>query len=513
MVARRGPIAYATGAGVRVYLPDAEPPVTAADGGPFVNLVWSPRGRYLAAQTAAGAWTLYALEGGALRLAGTLEVGSDLAWTADERLIVAPARGGLNLAALGGEVRPLTDEPATSKPFIWGDTVYYYAHAAPGAPGVLTALRLGSDALPETLGAQTFDPSGARWNADGSALVVAGAAGLMLVDPATGQTTPVPDTAGATQWAWGPVRLPASGAVGVLPAALYFLAENAGAAQVWRVGEDGAAPLTAQGAGADIVAFAVAPGGSRLAQVAGDRLTVSDMGEAQPFLTIPVGGADAAPALSPDGSALAYAAGGIWVARVEGEAPPRALIGDEGDRAFRSPRWSPTGTWLLVDVATAGRVEPALLSVTGHGPITFGADCQTARWTVGNKVLCWGAGGLFLITPGDPAQAATLLEGDQRIVDAALLPDGAAVFLQASRAPWPAAVQPVRLDASGAPQPWGAGGLIGAPRLSPEGSVVAGLHNINEAGRGQPCLIRLDDGEWVILSNPERAWSLTWAGP
>ncbi len=506
-----GPMAYATAAGVRVYVPGVEAPITAA-GGPVVNLLWSPRGRHLACEADSGAWTIYELRGGALTVAGALEGDSDVAWLPDERLIVTPASGGLQVAALGGEVWPLTGDSAASKPFAWGSTVYYFSHTAPGAPGVLAVRLVGGDAPAEIIGQQAFDTSGARWNAAGSALVVAGDVGLMRVDPATGQARAIPDTAGAVQWAWGPVRQPTNRWVEKMPADLYFLAENAGAAQVWRIGkgEEQAAPLTAEGE--DVVAFTASADGKRIAYVAGTWLMAADVGQANARQVAEATSADVAPALRPDGGALAYIAGGVWVTPLDGSAAPALLVGDAGGRVFRRPRWSPTGTWLLVDVAAGDRAEPALLSVTGHGPLTFDADCQTARWTVGNQILCWGAGGLYLVTPGDPAQVEPLLDASWRVVDAVLLPDGAVIFLQRGDAPWPAAVQPMRWERGGTPQPWGEGGLLGAPRLSPDGSMIAGLYNMDEDGRGQLMLIRAETGYRVSPGVPERAWLLAWAG-
>ncbi|MBN1287491.1 MAG: PD40 domain-containing protein [Anaerolineae bacterium] len=515
------PVAYAAGAAVRVSLSlsgGAAP--LEAGGGPFVDLLWSPGGRYIACGAAGGGWVVYRLGWGALALAGTLEGDNAVAWASDTALLVAPAGGGLRMVALdGGGVRTLVSgEVRVTKPVVEDDTIYYFVHELGAhAPGVLAMQPLAPEAAePERLGALAFDPGEARWSARGLILTLPGVDGLALVDPVSGETTPIPNTAGAQAWAWNPAAKPKLvEAVSGLPADLYFLAPApdaaSDAAQVWRLdaATGTAALLTTTAAG--VASFAVSPDGARLAYVTDGRLMVAAVGDAGALEAAALSAGGASPAFSPDGAILAYADGGVFTVPAAGGAEPFAVIG--GSRYLR-PRWSPDGTWLLIDIETAqGAVETALLSVTGRGPLRFEVLCSGARWVSGNKVLCWGADGptkatpgLYLVVPGDPPQVDTLLDAAWSIVDAVYLPgDGTIIFLQGVSAPGVMAVQPVRLAPGEEPAPFGAGGLVDAPRLAPDGSVIAG---VDDAGRG--VFIWVETGRRVVLKSPGRMSGMVW---
>jgi hypothetical protein len=308
--------------------------------------------------------------------------------------------------------------------------------------------------------------------------------------------------------------------VQALPTNLYFLAEETGVRQVWRLGDVNgeAEPVTA--ASVSIQDFAVSPGGAMIAYTAGGRLVAAPTAGGAGVLVAEVSASGASPAFNARGDTLVYAAGGILTVPVDGSAQPRGVIGDPADRQYTRPRWSPDSTWLLIDmVAPDGASEPALLSVTGRGPITFDVRCSGARWITGNKVLCWGAGGaasaatpgLYLVTPGDPVQVETVLGESWSVLDAVYVPyDGSVIFLQGSADAGVSSVQPMRVMPSGTPEQAGVGGLVQEPKLSPGGAVIAGLTGVGPDGGGQLLFIHTEDGESARLETPARVWSFAW---
>ncbi len=507
------PIAYTAGAGVRVYLPEGDVRLE-ADGGPFVDLLWSPGGRYLACKRAGDGWMIFRLDLAALTLAGTLEGDDALAWTRDETLVVAPEGGGLHLVRLGAGVQTLVEGDAyISKPVVRGGVLYYFVHTqGPQSPGVLMRLSLTPGAMPETVGTLAFDPGASRWVDGALLLTLREDAALVLIDPITGETTPIPNTAGASAWAWYEAApLPLADTVVGLPEDLYFLAASADVVQVWRVAQQTGTPLPLTAEIDDVTDFTLSSDGNHLAYTVGGRLMLATIGAAD-ARQLAGGGGDMTPAFRADGLALAYADGGILTVPSDG-GDPVAVLGDPADRRYTHPRWSPDGTWLLIDIESAEGVEVALLSVTGRGPLTLDVRCGGARWMAGNKFLCWGAHssgavtpGLYVVTPGDPPRVTLLLDESWSLLDAVHIPkDGTIFFVMGSTMPGMFAAQPMRLAPGAVPEPSGLGGMIDAPRLAPDGSMLAGRD-----GTGRLMFIRTETGECTILKAPARAWGLVW---
>lgn len=512
------PIAYTAGDMVRVYLPGKETPLEAGDG-PFAVLRWSPGGRYLACGKVGGSWMIYRLGWDRLELAGTLEGENTIAWASDRALLVAPATGGLRVVSLvdGGGYALVDGGVRVNAPVVDEDIVYYFMHElGTGAPGVLTMQPITQEAGPETIGARAFDLGGARWSARGLILTVLGPDGLSVVDPVSGEMTLIPGTAGVQTWAWAWAPEPdLVDMVTGLPGNLYFLAPNPDTTQLWRLDWTTGRPVFLTTSASDIQSFDVVSGTPHLAYLAAGRLMVADepgAGDAVEIAAVDV--EDAGLAFSPDGKMLAFADDGIFVVSADGGAPPVSVRANPADRRYFRPRWSPDGTWLLINIETPeGTVETALLSIIGRGPLRFEVLCSGARWIAGNKVLCWGAAGpqkatpgLYLITPGDPPRVETLLDGAWSIVEAVYMPsDGTIVFLEGVNAPDIMAVQPVRLAPSGVPEPFGVGGVMDKPRLSPDGSMIAGLD-----GAGRVVLDSVQTGYRARLALPDHVHSLKW---
>src|SRR5690606_9978843 len=100
-------LAVTTETGGRVYFnaesnPSANQLYTAVDltEGPFIQVMWSPDGRYLAAEAFEDVWWLYRREDDRLLLTSAIPSSDGLAWYNETTVAFAPAEGGLRLMDL-----------------------------------------------------------------------------------------------------------------------------------------------------------------------------------------------------------------------------------------------------------------------------------------------------------------------------------------------------------------------------------------------------------------------------
>lgn len=349
--------------------------------------------------------------------------------------------------------------------------------------------------------------------------------------------TLVPATAGTLAFRWGPLPPPAV-ADPDLPAALTFLAPDAaGVGQVWYLAGDGA-PARALTAGSDpVITYALAPGGDRLAFIAGQRLFVAgaDGSAPQAVATLTLDFITPSVAWSPDGAQLAYVdMDGLWLVPADGSAPPRLLVahdrsGEPGSvRVYTSPRWSPDGARLLVDVGLyEGGVPGVVDAATGIVTELTGVFGGASRWTGDGRVLAWSAfwgystPGLYLVDPATPdAAPVTLLSSQFPVLDVIPGPAGGWLVLVASTADMgPQFVRVLRAETLDGPYTplydEGAGGFAEQARMVAPGGEwavhVAGLRGLfwDEMGHpaGELVVINLQTGETVRVpaDGPVRA--------
>jgi WD40 repeat protein len=260
--------------------------------------------------------------------------------------------------------------------------------------------------------------------------------GVML-----GNNVPVPGTAGALAFEWGPPAPPVVASMN-LPADLYFLAPDAaGVAQVWRLpGTDQPAYAVTAGS-SPVTAYAVAVDRGWIAYAAGDRLVAATPDgserrelaqlESTDFPTRRI-------AWSPDRAQIAtHDARGLWVVSADGSQPPRLIVSNNlrtanpGEtRVYSSPQWSPDGTRLLVVV---GLYEGSLLGVVdvATGSVTELKGTGSGLWTGDGRVLAWSwswgyqVPGLYLLDPAAPdAPAAAVLGSRYPVIGATHGQDG-----------------------------------------------------------------------------------------
>lgn len=534
-------IAYTTEAGLRVYLAGmgeyGGPLFLTLEGGPFLNLIWSPGGGYLAAEAESNVWFIYRRETGSIVFAGQIPASAGLAWTREGVLALAPPSGGLIALDVrdGSQTVLLGAEVVVSQPtLITGERLIFLVHEASGQR--FAARRFGTVSI---LGGdyQVFDASleltaAMRWLPDGVALLAQVDGVLTIIEPRTDTRRELLE--GVKAYAWGP--LPPEEISGLLlPANLYFLAQDeAGVAQLWRLPADGRPAEQVTTEPHNVLDFGISPDGSRIAYTSGGSLIVANSDGSAGFEVSPVverPGAGAQPAWSPDGSLIAFVRDGIWIVPATGGARTE-LITDvvsadtppDRIRVYMRPRWSPDGTLLLIDIGYYEGRGQGILPITGGQALELPVFTSDSAWLPNGQVLAWGHGvayvqpGLYLVNPADLSSAVTVLDESWQVIDAVPLANEVARMLRStggSDTLGPGAVQPylVPLIADALPVPDGQGGLLEGPVLEPHGQFVAGLRAVNfsEFGlAGRLVILNLETGERFAVETPGDVWGLKW---
>ena len=535
-------IAYTTAAGLRVYLAGVgeygAPAFVDLAGGPFLNLVWSPGGGYLAAEAEADAWWVYRRQVSGMGYAGQIPASAGLAWIKEGVLALAPLTGGLITldVASGAQTTLVGAETIVSRPAVVdGARLVFLVHEASGQR--FAARRFGSvslaggDFAPVEAGRELT--AAMRWLPDGTALTETVDGTLAIIEPRTNSRQEILE--GVKAYAWGPPA-PTEIAGLPLPADLYFLSrDQAGVAQVWRLPADGGPAGAITGEPRSVVDFAVAPDGSQIAySSAGRLLAAASDGSAARELS-PIGervGAGGQPAWSPDGRLIAFVRDGIWLILAAGGARTELItdvFSDDtppGDiRVYMNPRWSPDGTMLLIDIGYYEGRSLALLPITGGEARPLPVAAGRGAWLPDGRVLTWDYGyaytepGLYVVNPADLSAYTTVLDSTWAIYDARPLASEAAVILRSpgGGALGPGTAQPflVPILPDALPIPHGQGGLVESPILAPGGEFAAGLRDAtyDEFGlAGRLVILNLTTGERFAISTPGTIWNLQWGG-
>ncbi len=535
-------IAYTTPAGLRFYLAGVgeygAPAYVTIEGGPFLNLIWSPGGSILAAEAENNVWSLYRRDGTAVTYAGQVPDSAGLAWVREGVVAVAPSAGGLlTLDVRDGTQAALLDASVVvSQPtLVRGDRLVFFVHDAPGqrfaARRFGTVSVLGGDY--EASDAALELTTAMHWLPDGVALLGAIDDQLTLIEPRTNTRRQLVQA--VTAYTWGPLT-PTEISGLIMPEDLYFLGRDPdGLAQLWRLPADGRPVEQVTREPRNVIDFALAPDGSQIAYTSGGNLIVADRDGNGGRVLSPVGerpGAGGQPAWSPDGQLIAFVRDGIWLVPAIGggrtELITDVLAADtppDQVRVYMTPRWSPDGTQLLVSIGYYEGMGLGLLPATGGEVTPLPTTSAQGGWLPNGQVLTWDAGygmttpGLYLVDPADLTGYITILDDTWHVSDVTVLAPEAAVILSApgGGSMGPGAVQPylVPILPDALPFPQGRAGLLEAPALSGDGKVAAGLRasSYGDFGlEGRLVVIHLENGERFAVETPGDVWGLAWGG-
>ncbi len=535
-------VAYTTPTGLRFYLAGVgeygAPAYVNVEGGPFLNLAWSPGGSLLAAEAENNAWSLYRREGTTVAYAGQVPDSAGMAWVREGVVAVAPSAGGLlTLDVRDGTQAALLDASiVVSQPvLVRGDRLIFFVHDAPGqrfaarrfgTVSVLGGDYISSDAALELTPAM-------RWMPDGVALLGILDGQLVLIEPRTNTRRQIVES--VQTYTWGPLT-PTEISGLIMPDDLYFLGRDPdGLAQLWRLPADGRPVEQITREPRNVIDYALAPDGSQIAYTSGGNLIVAGRDGNGGRVLSPVGerpGAGGQPAWSPDGQLIAFVRDGIWLVPAIGggrtELITDVLASDtppDQVRVYMTPRWSPDGTWLLIDIGYYEGMGLGLLPATGGEAAALPTSSSQGGWLPNGQVLAWDAGygmttpGLYLVDPANLDSYTTILDDTWHVSDVAVLAPEAAVILSApgGGSMGPGAVQPylVPILPDALPFPQGRAGLLESPALSADGRVAAGLRasRYGDFGlEGRLVIIHLENGERFAVETPGDIWGLTWGG-
>ena len=561
-------IAYTTTYGARVFI-DLGGVAAYADlrEGLFVDLLWSPDARFLAAQTDAGVWWIYRRAATTLTLASVIPTSNGVTWVSGGQIVFAAPEGGLTLMDLD-----LANAQSVILDATWdyylpylnaADELVFFARektdeATPPAYGRLQSIARGAAEI-VTRSDTPVLTTGLRW-APGAALLIAFDGGvIVLFDPVTGQGFPLP-ARDAVAYSWGafdanafftpqaPVTVIEPSAVplietpsvntltavaGVpLPNDAFFLAYGEfDAPQIWRLPASGqpATPVTAIPTA--ISEYATSPDLTNIAYVSDGQLWLLALATGRSIpLTAIEGVGFVTPTFSPDGQQIAYTDGGIRLVSISG-GDARIVLADTAESAataersfYGEPQFSPDGTQLLVS-----ELRPGTNGV--HGVLTiadssyrllttdFGAR---ALWLSDGSIISFG----YTPTTPPPPQVA--------IVRFASSSDDAAdtIYELASSARVETITESVRgeiriitqeqnsvttmIDVAYATNEQASITqlpIILAPQLSYDGGFVAGYitqSEINGIRQGPLTIYNANDGVQVLLGSPTSVWQFQW---
>ena len=241
--------------------------------------------------------------------------------------------------------------------------------------------------------------------------------------------TPIPNTAGALAFDWGPPPLPSVQGLR-LPADLFFLADGA----LWRVPRDGQpAYALVRDPQQRVWAYSLSPDGTQIAYLAdapnGEatlhilEIASGSVRTLSATLTDPPRDKSAGPAWQPNGDFIAYADGaGVWLAPLDESAPPTLLLANQGTgenaapntvRRYLAPRWSADGAQLLLTVRLWESQQWLVYDLRTNTPRTLELPAMAVRWADETHLLAWSWGWSIYFSPTLYLVALNAPEGEQ----------------------------------------------------------------------------------------------------
>jgi Tol biopolymer transport system component len=508
---------------------------------PFVQVMWSPDDRYLAAEAEGGIWWLYRRENESILLTSVILSSDGLAWYNDTTVVFAPAEGGLSLMdlnAANAQTALLDDTWVYRLPVLRPDgTLVVFGRQkddpeVPEAFARLVGLPAGEPRI-ENIGEVAIDLSNLRWTPDNQLMLAFSGGALALLNPVNGGSFPMP-IAGAAAYSWGPPGLPPSEGPQT-SAPLFFLADDdSGVAQVWRLAGDGSQPEMLTSIDAPVEAFAAAPDGDSIAYVSGGRLLAQALDDTDPIQLSQVSTAPnqwpgvTQPSFSPDSQQIAYNDGGIWVVPASG-GEPQQIIADEisetSARHFMNPVFAPNINAFLVRVQRENITVPGVLDPNTGEVIEIALE-QQAEWLRDGRLVLYGIadgvrpGGLSIAGTGSLNQPAQFLPDILSVQSVREISPNQLRLVLPTHLVGPRSLRVAGFDVTtGQLSAAQTGGFIIDPVLSPDGTFAAGYvyrapqTGVDDDGRGPLTIINLATNEQVVLSQPAEAWDFTWTQP
>lgn len=363
-------LAYTTTSGVRVAFHLGTNNVIFANilTSPAKHVSWSPNGTFLAIEVENNIWWIYRRIHNEMSLAGALPSSYGTAWQSDTRLIFAPQEGGLLVLDLGNFNEQYTlfnDGRRYFLPTIRADgalMVFASDSDNPQENAIWTRMSLtGNIATIEEFANAPTDIRGAMWAIDGGSLIALRENQMTLLIPNLGVILPLP-VGDVVAYGWGAKR-PASARGAVMSHAAFFRAPDLfGVMQVWRLPNDGTAPVTITKGENDVLAYTINRTGTAVVYLSDNRLwriDVSQKGAEAIEITRRLGDNPRDFTFSPDERQLLYttegADGGLWSVDSMGESTPVLILPNPEGGQYRQPQFAPNINALMIAITRSER--------------------------------------------------------------------------------------------------------------------------------------------------------------
>ncbi|MEO0561003.1 MAG: hypothetical protein AAF125_02745 [Chloroflexota bacterium] len=538
-------LAYTTTNGFRVRFRIVEPPLEPTttevtdgfDGGGFSALRWSPDGRYIAARSIVDdIWQVYSTQRTVVELVAIIPPATDVTWLSGGRLAFAPQDGGLvqlNADVGNAQADLVTGADVYDRLAVREDgTLAAFERVAGTETGRLVTIDPVAGTV-ATLGEADVELDGLRWTPALASMAAYRGGVLALVNPMNGAGFPLPIN-NVVAYDWGRSPLPTVNGYPV-PINLFFVAaDDTGVDQVWQLFRDGSSPVPLTRSAENVTGYTLSPDGFTVAYSAGSQLwtqRLNDNSDPQPVAGRQT---DASPTLdfSADGTTLAYTdLGGLWTAPVLGGEPTLLLadnIPDEDTpaadaRQFTAPRYAPNFGALLLDILYAEGGATGVLDLNSGELLELPYGYSNAVWTYNGGIFTHARRSPFtqagaqvtFITDLDAPEVR--LPTDVSVEHAVLIPrrrsEDIRLIIDAETTAGPTPLRVFDFRDGGGLVPVVESGFAEHPRLSPDGTVVAGYvraGNSPTGPHGQLSLLDVATGEQVALAAPGDVTLVEW---
>lgn len=453
----------------------------------LINLLWSPDGRFLAAEADENVWWIFQRNGVSMELRAAIPGANGADWFSNNQLLYAPLEGGiviLDFSAGNQQIEILNNSAVYYNPGVTRDGQVV---AFTGTPDFANLVQIDIDdnfvGTATVIGSNTVDLTGTRWSPGGFLLTAFRGGAIALVNPITANGFTLPVSSIAT-YSWGP-EYPQLTINQTLPGNAHFIANDLdGIQQVWILPADGTRARTITPVTLDISEFAISPDAQQIIYVSNSILWLYELGSDEDPLELVVLGVnvDVSPAWSPDNATIYYRdeqgdESGIW--RVTVDSSPELFLADEENIIFTDPNPAMGVAAMLVQrsgelaIVDTNSLEITSLEIIGSG-----------TWQSGTQFIAEGqsqletlsANGLYLGDANTLEIAPTLILPllgsfelfDYRVLDAVTLR-----MLVKNQVPGDARVLDVPLTGGQAVLAGNAGNMVN-PRLSVDGNLVIG---------------------------------------